>query len=266
MKYITFICLIFAISVSLTSRATEQEPDRLVINGDTMLLHALPLQQLKEPNIWKIPFFPDSLNSFSTGCWRGYIAFWEVIDNQLYLTDIYNDRLNAKADLVSLFGDKVYYGKVHANWFSDTVTAYRGKLLYYMHMGFSSIFEHEFEYSFEKGELKNSVYFDNSMSKNTPFIMEISNLRPTIDSLINWKALPLIDKTVRVQLIVEANESGQVDSVLEIHGNSYIFKQEALRVARSLTQLPVIYKRGKLLQQSFFLPFIFTREKQQQIR
>ncbi len=130
-----------------------------------------------------------------------------------------------------------------------------------MHMGFSSIFEHEFEYSFEKGLLKNASYFDNSLSKNTQFYGQIRNPNSTIDSLINWQDLPPITETIKVQLSVEVNELGHVDSILSIRGNNEIFIQEAIRVARLFKKMPVIYKRGKHMKFSFFFTFYFFREK-----
>src|SRR5690606_1878978 len=265
MKHTVIVSLILAITTSLSTYATEQAPDRLIINGDTLLLHALPLEQWRKKNDWERPLFPDSLNILSTGCWRRYIAYWEVINNRLYLTNIYNGDLSAKVSLDSLFVDKVYDGRVYADWFSDTVTAYHVKLLYYMHIGFSSIFEDEFEYVFDKGILISSVYFDNSLSKNVPLIMNEPNLTPIIDSLIDWATLPPIEENIRVTLHAAVDKLGQVDSVLEIHGHSDIFNQEALRVAHLLTQLPVIYKRGEFLRKSFFISFVFTREKQQQL-
>ncbi|MEI5985333.1 hypothetical protein VJ786_10515 [Sphingobacterium sp. PU5-4] len=264
MKHITIICLIFAMSLFFRTYATEQEPDRLIIKGDTMLLHALPLEHWKKQNKWNKPLFPDSLSGVSSGCWRGYIAYWEIIDNRLYLTNIFNGERTAKVNLKSLFAEKVKDGRVYPEWFSDTVTAYQGKLLYYMHMGFSSIFEHEFEYSFEKGLLKNASYFDNSLSKNTPFYGQIRNPNSTIDSLINWQALPPITETIKVQLSVEVNELGHVDSILSIRGNNEIFIQEAIRVARLFKKMPVIYKRGKHMKFSFFLPFTFSEKKQKE--
>lgn len=266
MKHITIICLIFSMSIFFRIYATEQIPDRLIIKGDTMLLHALPLEHWIEQNKWYKPLFPDSLSGFSTGCWRGYIAYWEIIENRLYLTNIFNDTQTAKVNLKSLFPEKVKDGRVYAEWFSDTVTAYRGKFLYNMHMGFSSIFEHEFEYSFEKGLLKNASYFDNSLSKNTPFYGEIRKINSIIDSLIDWQALPPITETIKLQLTVEANELGQVDSILSIHGNEEIFIQEAIRVSRLLKNIPVIYKRGKIMKISFYLPFTFSQEKQKKYK
>lgn len=99
MKYTVIVSLILAIIASLSTYATEQSPDRLIINGDTLSLHALPIEQWRKQNEWKEPLIPDSLRVSSMGCWRGYIAYWEVIDSRLYLTDIYNADLSAKGSL-----------------------------------------------------------------------------------------------------------------------------------------------------------------------
>lgn len=261
MKY-TISSIILAIALSFSTYATEQAPDRLVINGDTLRLHALPLEQWKKQNGWDGPLFADSILEFNTACWRGYIAEWEVMDNRLYLTNIYNCNRSANVDLDTLFPGKVHNERVFAEWFSDTVTAYYGKLVYYEHTGFSSIYQHELELVFAGGQQTDSTYFDNSLSRNNAIMWDGHRLLPVIDSLIDWAALPPIAKAVRVVLYVAVNEHGQVDSVAIEQGHSGVFNQEALRVAHLLTQLPVVYKRGQLLRNTLALFFIFTPEKQ----
>lgn len=255
--------LVFFVIMSFSTYATEQAPDRLIVDDDTLLLHALPLEEWRNQNNRETPLFLDSVSSFSTGCWRGYIAYWELIDNRLYLSSIYIGD-HATVNLEDLFAETAQDGRVYADWFSDTVTAYQGELLYSMHMGFSSIYEYEFEYVFDRGVLMHTAYFDNSLSKNGPLFINQANLRPVIDSLIDWVNLPPIEESIRVIIHVEGNEQGRVDSVLEVRGKSDIFKEEALRVTHLLTQLPVIYSRGKFLRKPVALPFAFTRAKQQQ--
>ncbi len=257
------------IATSFPGYATEQAPDRLVMGEDTLRLHALPLEQWKEQNNWEKPFFPDSLLEVSTGCWRGYIAYWEVIDNRLYLTDIYNCNLSTKADLGVLFPGKVQNNRVYADWFSDTVTAYKGKLIYYEHAGFSAIYEHERELVFAEGYKTGEEDFDNSLSKNTPVVVmwDGHELIPTIDSLINWSALPPIEKEMKVVLWVETDEQGWPDSIHFERSESEPFNREAVRVLGLVTHhLPIIYKRGQFLPKTFALFFIFTSEKQRQFQ
>lgn len=264
MPYRLFFSFVVAFITSISSYASEQAPDRLVVNGDTTLLHALPLGKWMQQNDWKEPLFPDSLLQINTGFWRGYVAYWELIDDRLYLTNIYNGDRSAKVDLERLFPGKVYNGRVHADWFSDTVTAYTGKLLYHMHIGFSAIYENEFEYIIEKGVLINSLYFDNSLSRNTPLMMREVRITSTSDKLINWTALPPIKNFIRVSVAVEVDKMGRADSIINIHGQSEIFNQEALRVVRLLTNLPVIYKRGEQLREPIIVPILFTQKKQEQ--
>ncbi len=266
MKYSAIIFLIVALFLSLFSGATEQRPDRLVVNGDTMLLHALPLAQLKKHGNWEKSLFPDTSNSISTACWRGYIAYWELVDNLLYLTNIYNCDQSAKVLLDSLFPGEVRDGRVRAEWFTDTVTAYRGKLVYYNNWGFSNIYEDEFEYVFERGLLKTSAYFDNSPSTYRTWSKNRPGLEATIDSLVDWATLPAIETHIKVMVKVKVDKWGNVDSVLHVRGDFDAFNQEAKRVARLLTGLPVIYKRGEMLRDFLFLPFNFTERKQQQFR
>lgn len=158
---------LFIVIAASPSYATEQTPDRLIIDKDTLLLHALPLEQWKEQNNWDKPFLPDSLYHIHTGCWRGYVAHWELKDNRLYLIDIFNCDRSANADLTILFPGKVDNGRVYADWFSGTVTAYNGNLIHYEHSGFSAIYEHELELAFDDGRKTSEAYFDNSLSKNT---------------------------------------------------------------------------------------------------
>lgn len=263
MRYTVISSLVLAMLLSFSTYATEQAPDRLVVDGDTLRLHALPLEQWKKQNNWEKSFFPDSVLNFNTGCWRAYIADWEVIDNRLYLTNIYNCDRSANVDLDTLFPGRVHNDRVFAEWFSDTVTAYYGKLVHYEHTGFSSIYEHELELVFASGQQTASTYFDNSLSRHNAIMWDGHRLIPIIDSLIDWASLPPIEKEIRVVLYVTANERGQVDSVAIELGHSEVFNQEALRVAHLITQLPVVYKRGQLLRNTLALFFVFTAEKQQ---
>ena len=262
MRYTVTSSVVLAILLSFSTYATEQAPDRLVIDGDTLLLHTLPLEQWKQQNDWEKPFFADSLLNFSTGCWRAYIADWEVIDDRLYLTNIYNCNRTAHVNLDTLFPGKVHNERVYADWFSDTVTAYYGNLVYYEHSGYSSIYEHELELVFAGGQQTASTQFDNSLSSNNALMWDGHDLIPAIDSLIDWAALPPIEEEVRVILFVTANEHGRVDSMMIERGYSEAFDQEALRVAHLLTDLPVVYKRGQLLRTTIVLFFVFTAKKQ----
>ena len=251
-------------TASFAGYATEQAPDRLVIGKDTLLLHALPLEQWQKQNNREQPFFPDSHLVVTTGCWRGYIAYWELIGNRLYLINIFNCNLETKVDLNTLFAGKVHDKRVYADWFSDTVTVYKGDLIFYEHNGFSAIYEHELEFVFANGTKMSEAHFDNSLSKNTPAVnWRGYGLIPSIDSLINWAALPPLEKEMKVVLWVQTDAEGKPDSIHFEKSETEPFNQEALRVLDLIAhRLPVIYKRGQFIPNTFALSVIFTPEKQ----
>ena len=64
---------------------TAQCPDILVHRGRSLQLCATPLADLlKRRRRAARPRFLVQ----STGCWRGYVATWEIIDRRLYLTGL----------------------------------------------------------------------------------------------------------------------------------------------------------------------------------
>jgi len=105
---------LFAVSTALS---TEQIPDILIIGNDTIELESPPFQSLKiDGKVLKLPFQP-----WHTACWRGYIATWEVIDNNLTLKKI-NVGNETKFDIVEYletngYTPKTINGLVVADWY-----------------------------------------------------------------------------------------------------------------------------------------------------
>ena len=69
-----------ALIYSVNIFATIQIPDLLIIGKDTVFLEGFPLEQL---DLKHRPFGVS--DAFSTGCWRGYVAVWRIIDSKLFL-------------------------------------------------------------------------------------------------------------------------------------------------------------------------------------
>jgi hypothetical protein len=149
--------------------ATPQAPDKLIYKGDTLGVYLkLPNEFYKcDTTIYEIdtvPFesincllnvnlFGDKKTCWTTACGNGYWAGWEVIENQLYLTGIYSCCYyedSIKADLTSLFKEKVIDGKVKADWVTGNFISLKGKRLFYNHdiVNGGGIFEYELELHF----------------------------------------------------------------------------------------------------------------------
>ena len=100
---------IIILLVSTFGFATEQIPDILIWKNDTISLHSNPLGSYSKLD--DLNLFGDKDAGYSTACWRGYIAEWKIIDNKLYLSNIYScdyfySENKTKADLKKLFPKK----------------------------------------------------------------------------------------------------------------------------------------------------------------
>ena len=86
---------------------------------------------------------------FSTGCWRCYQGKWEIRDQHFYLVDL-KGRLRLEE------GPPLF-----AEWFTGTLRIPQGDVIFYIHMGFGSLFEKEIHVRIENGLVKKTKLIDN---------------------------------------------------------------------------------------------------------
>lgn len=106
---------------SISTFATEQEADLLIVNNDTIYLKSFPLDSL---NLTERPFGYTRQTAPSTACWRGHRAIWRIIDNKLYLEKItrcYSDNEKGEENLPEFFKRnqievEEYKGMILADW------------------------------------------------------------------------------------------------------------------------------------------------------
>lgn len=86
----------------------------------------------------------------STALWRRYVGSWEIVDDRLYLVGIDAALQDgSKATLATIFpdaGDRVF-----ADWFSGTVRVPQGRMIEYVHSGYSSTYERDMFLDIERG-------------------------------------------------------------------------------------------------------------------
>jgi len=146
--------LILIICFNLTVFGTAQTPDKLVYNGKEYRLHSNPMESYFE----KFPDKRPKSNVMSTGLWRGYIATFEVKDNQLYLKDIEiqvskkvkkNDyKYSWKSVLKEVFPNQKL---IKIDWLTGLLVVPEGKIVYYEHMGYGSTYENYILLEFDSG-------------------------------------------------------------------------------------------------------------------
>lgn len=122
--------------------ATAQMPDRIRIDGVDHALHTNPLESQLAAMEWT----PSEETVISSANWRGYVASWEIADDQLILRDatilVHSGKLRDYVER-SILTD-IYPSKstpVVAKWYSGALIVPEGEITHYVHMGYGSSYE-----------------------------------------------------------------------------------------------------------------------------
>lgn len=145
-----------------------QLPDIILIHDKPMDLYSNPLENYWKSSNKKRPAFRTT-----ESCKRGYIATWEVHNEQLFLTSMEGDveknslffgRKFQKYTLKQLFS-KSKMKPVKANWFSGKLRIPLGNMTLYEHSDYNSRFEKEIIITVSKGEVIKVVTLDYTHQK-----------------------------------------------------------------------------------------------------
>ena len=292
-----FIFFILALLFSLQGFATPQRGDRLIYNGDTLRVHFYLPDEFWESDTTKldsvefinryisaVKLFGNKKLCNITSCYA-YYATWEILENQLYLTGIYSCCYyedSIKADLNSLFKEKVIDGKVKADWVTGNFISPKGARILYQHWGYGGIFEYELELHFEKGKLTGTQLYDNGKTRQSEYNQNNEKRTEYIYSNINWDILPKEDTIVKVLVRFSANEDGIIDEVeiLKNHNTivvsnanwkitdevedikvyNEIYDQETIRVIQSIPEWDAYFEHGKHVRMSWSMLVVFSEE------
>jgi hypothetical protein len=156
------LTIILTLFSGLKVFATAQFPDKIYYNGKEYNLDSNPLEVYFEKNPNKRP----KSEVRSSALWRGYVATFEIIDNQLFLKDIeiqYRDttskgsnNYNWKSVLNEVFADQK---NIQVDWYTGLLVLPQGKVVNYVHMGYGSTYQHYTILEFNKGVLTQEKQF-----------------------------------------------------------------------------------------------------------
>ncbi len=143
--------------------ATAQMPDKITINNHSYNLYTNPLEAYFASNPQKRP----ESDVVSSACWRGYVASWEIVDDELVLRKVEVSVTDPKAkgdEFKTIMEDRIgdiFPGvlKVVAIWYSGTLTIPEGDLVEYVHMGYASTYERYIMVAIEKGRVIKQLNF-----------------------------------------------------------------------------------------------------------
>lgn len=234
---------------------TAQFPDFLIYNGDTLSIYSNPLESYFESHPR-----PDSLFAktgyHSTACWRGYIAYWELKNDSLFLTKIEGDSFNI--DFSKIFKDRKIKDKIFADWVNHSIYNPHGKLLYFENTGYASVYEFEREFKFKNGVLTEIKNYDNSKSKKSKYTDNPELLKKYIRENIDYSKISEPHEKAKVYVqIISTKENGKIDSVNVIRGWDKERDLEAIRVVKSIPEWDVLYRHGKQFNITWTISVIF---------
>ena len=158
------IIVIFVLLVltSLTVFGTAQYPDKILYNGKEYSLHSNPMENY-------FAQYPDKRPQYgmSTALWRGYVATFEIKDNQLYLKDIEvmnGDTVNNKGYYVTIWKsilNEVFPNQelIKIDWMTGLLVLPYGKMVNYVHMGYGSTYRNYILLEVENGNLVKDKQF-----------------------------------------------------------------------------------------------------------
>ncbi len=145
--------------LSLSAMATAQIPDYIIYKGEKYAMHTNPLEQYFEQ-------FPDKRPEGlqSTALWRGYIATFEIIDDQLCVKDIeveHYDNETQEYSTLSVLND-IFPDEAsrRLDWWSGLMVLPHGEIVQYVHMGYASVYSEYLLLQIESGKLTDSRKFD----------------------------------------------------------------------------------------------------------
>lgn len=176
------LVFIFCSLLSIPCFSTGQKPDYLIIEQDTFPIFNNPLvQYFEHTESQELIGFHSAC--WSTACWRGYVAYWEMANDSLFLVKITGCIQdcwgNTDADLEAMFGTN----RPFAHWYTGTLKIPLGECYRGSSMGYNSLWEYEKELSIVKG-----VFAQQQTFSNVAFIEHLKNQ----DSL-NTKIVALKD-------------------------------------------------------------------------
>lgn len=147
---------VLLLAASTSAYSTPQLSDILILGGEEVGLFSNPLKPLIDSERIKLPE-PDEV---WTNNWRGYVATWQITDDQLSLTKVTvllrpKDSEEGEPAVPTDVFPQLFDNQttVFADWFTGVLLVPRGDLVSYVHMGYSSLYEKYTILQIDKGRV-----------------------------------------------------------------------------------------------------------------
>lgn len=231
-----YILIFFLVLITKEIYGTAQFPDILLDGEDTVAIFSNPLEQYLDKKKDRV-FCGKKLEMSSTACYRGYLAFWMIRDDKLYLTKVLqgcgeSDQKEFK--LNSEFGQN----KVFADWFTGIIMCPGGELLQYIHSGYGSIYEKEKFIYITNGLIdsvvvKSYLKYDISLLNPSERLLRDTLRKIIIQNLDANKILDFPDSLV-CRIEIQFDSTGRIDTIFNgySHDGISIMEEYMLSIAK----------------------------------
>ena len=248
----TLIILIILFS-KLFVLGTEQVPDILYWNNDTLELYESPLENYHE--ITKKLFNDKKKFSVSSVCWRRYVAEWTIVDNELFLINIEScvDNISLNERISEITKRKFINGMLRADWIDGKFWC--GTNYSYFNL-YSNVFINEYLLDIQHGQLSS---IKKSQADSCDFRAGNNELLNLLYSNVNWNEIPSLEKDNTVLIAIGTNIDGEIFNI-QITSKSEIelLNKEALRVCNLLLCLQPYFHQGEYFNVPVDLELCFS--------
>lgn len=278
------VLTLILLSLSQSSFSSEKIMNIIIYEGDTLKLDTNPLRY--RPDIDSIENQMPRIDFVELrkirGCYSGYQSEWIIIDNKLYLTNIYSCNYlkdSIKFNMEQLFEEEYKNGMVKATWVSGMYLGLGGDPLDKR----ESIYKQEILFRLRQGVIVGVTRYPESFVHESIFD-NIDTLNNYVYKNINWKIIPNFEN-LRINISVYiGNDKYGKPSIIKIRDNynsithidnSKVKKDNTYsglrtlekEITRVLNTLPdwSIYKiKGEIENREKYLNFYFDETKRKQ--
>lgn len=219
--------------------STNQIEDYIIIENDTLFLYDSPLEQIDDIS-QKINKIHES-GYLSSDCWRGFYAEWKLIDNNLFLSKVFECESDKTLNKIieKVLGTKFTNGLINADWVNGILWC--GKDLVREQTLYLSVYRHELGLRFDNGNLTKRQeykcieceYTDNKKFKN----YVLNNL--------NWQVLPENDEFYLIfEIELNLDKNGKIKNAKILKSDNHDFSNEIVRVLNNLPCWNVYFREG----------------------
>ena len=260
MNYLRYILFTFFIFINLKiGFATGQAGEFIIFNGDTLEMLSEPLESFLTLNEPRENYSHYLKNGCSTGVYRGYVGYWEIKNDKLFLKNVFICGEASKPIKNLLFKDS--QGDVLADWFTGELYLQKGKLLKYNHSGYERCYETEIVIRIEKGVVVDINEYKNGVKpSDRNFPLDIEKIRSEIYKQLDWKSIPRFSKKLRVYITFRITETGKLKYIRAIDKVDKVYTDQLEKIINEFPEVQIFYSRGIPLVEEWSVPFTFSRK------